>query len=537
MSQVFEPIPQETRRAIAGSGLVSKRGAKHLLKMGRQWKPTVYGEHFDTHMQKRRLLYEGKTEAVLDEYLRKVYPETWERMQKTSPSLLSLAADLDATTYDRVARRWIVRDGQRLVAETQKDDKGNVTAEAHPAAQQFEAMVQSAKLDSKMLEGERRVNTAYSIPVRVDVDFLGSRLEVRPFWPCDVWIVPFAPWAHSLDYALAVVTRVASGQGASTNTEHRRYLLEVRDAAFVAGRIEFGNWRRMYIDDDGNVWAPPEGVEWGQRLPMTMWHLGIPELPFIDMHRDRVRQVLAAAESWTNLFFILQMQAHDETTLETKSTERRSLVVGPGAFNQLEPGERLTTITREPKVTEYADAIDAFVTVLAKTWRQGEDSYSKEASAPMTALSRKVKDRHYEKASRERELFAVQHERDLLRLMAELSDEYLDTNIHDEANEYHMEPDAPIEFEDPTARDSRTDKAVDRGEISPARGSVIKQLYPDEAAAAAMGLSRALQKSAASPAAPDRTKDPVGDGTGNDGDDDGGDEGGNEGGDGGLVTQ
>ncbi len=505
MSGVYDPIPAETRRAIAGDGLLNARAVKHLLKMGRQWKPTVYGTHYDDHVRKRRLLYEKKTEAVLDDWLRKTYPHTHQRMTKLGVSTLRLSADLDATTYDRVSRRWIERSGKMLLSDAIVDEKGNVLEEANPAALQFDRMVRRAKMDSVMLEGERRVNVTHSQPLRIDVDHVNERLVLRPFWPCDVWIVPFAPWADSLDYALAVITRVSGGAGAVDTKESRRYLLEVRSIETAGGDVAFGNWRRMFFDEEGNVWAPPEGVEWDLPLPMTMWHLGIPDGPFIDMNRDDVRFELANAESWTNLFFILQMQAHDETWLETESTKKRSLVVGPGAFNQGRPGEKYSTITRNPKIREYLDVIDAFARVKAKAQRQSEDSLSKEPSAPMTGVSRLIKDRHAEKAARERELYAIQHEQEqLLERMARIHDRFFGTTIHNDANVYRMAPDAPPAYEDPTARDTRIDKAVANGEISRARGAVMKGLYPDESAAFAAGLSRALVKQAAASGGGDR---------------------------------
>lgn len=491
----FHPVSDKVLDAVNAPGGLTAKQAKALYDEACRWKPTVGNDSFDEHHQKRRLLYEGKMTSLVEQELRKRYPATWRKMSVSTLNIVKLAADLDATTYDRPADRWVSRDGERLVSSASKDDEGN---ERPPdeTAKRFETLLEMADLHSVMLEADRREQVAWTQYTRLGWDPLEDRPTIDPYWPADVYVVPHPLRPGSIRYALAVLLRCASGEGFGTKTDDVWYECWRRQTTIGPGGLpSFGSIRRDMLTLGKG--AMTSEAYTGRNFPITVWHNGRAEGPFLDVDRDLVSTQLGFAVGWTNQFFTIDMQAHDELVRIRKPGKARGgqVVGGPGAVWDLAIGEDLKTVSRNPKLNESKDSLDAFLRIFAKTRRQTEDAYAKDHTAPLTGVSRKVKNATFDQASRERAHFArVHEERQLLPLLVEVADVFGGMGIDPRGElTYHFAPADPEEFEDPTQRDQRVDNAVDRGEISQARGAVLKGWYTDEVAASRAGLSTALE--------------------------------------------
>lgn len=488
----FQPVPSKTLSVVNAERALLPAEVEYLLDEARKWRPTVGNVAFDQHHVQRRLLYEGKGQSIIDSELARRYPSTWRKMSRLNLNVTKLAADLDATTYDRKAERWVSLAGERLVPSEGVDDEGNTLA-PNPRAVAFDALVEDVDLHSLQLEAERRSNVAHTLFMRHSWDHLEGRAQIDPYWPSDVFAVPSTTRPSSLAHHPAILARI-NGPGGVADDETWFEVWRRQTEVQADGSIAFGAVRRdVATVKRGGVTSERRAG----RLPWSVWHNGRPDLPYMDVDRDLVEAHTSLSVGWTNLMFILDMQAHDELVYTRRKGKTRGglLVGGPGAVWDIEDGEKLESISRNPKVRELLDTLDSYLRVHAKTRRQNEDAYTKDASAPLTGVSRKVKNATSDKAARERAHFARLHEeQQMLSLLVEQHDLYSGNAPinRDGALRFHMAPAPDEEFEDPRARDERLDKAVDRGELAPARAAVLKGLYPDETAARRAGLSSSL---------------------------------------------
>ena len=495
----YNPIPANVLNAVNARGALLPVQFRALVEYAEAWKPGVGNESYDAHQVERRLLYEGKQRAIIDRELSQRYPATWRKMPRVGPNVVKLVADINATTMDRPGEYWVSRGGSRLVASESMDDAGNIVA-PDPTALAFERLLELADLNSVMVEAERRVMNAFTLFFRYGWDDLEGRPRTDPYWPSDVLVVPHPSRPSSLRHALAVMFRCAS---IDPEDEVREVWRRETDVA-ADGSVSFGRVTREVVTKKlGTVVSEP----YAGGLPVSVWHNGYPELPYMDMDRDVVEAQKQLTVGWIGQFFTIDMQAHDELVRIRKRGKHTGgqVVGGPGAVWDLEEGESLQSIARNPKLAESLSSLDAFTRVFAKTQRQPEDAYAKDHTAPLTGVSRQIKNAPYDKASRERAHFARVHiEQQLLPRLVEVSDLYGGTDINKSGDlTFHFAPGDQKDFEDPTQRDQRVNDAVDRGEISQAKGAVLKGWYVDEQAAHRAGLSTALKHKQEAPQRPD----------------------------------
>lgn len=491
----YSPIPATVLNAVNARGGLLPIQIRALTEWSEKWKPPVGNDAYDDHHIERRLLYEGKQRSIIDRELAKRYKSTWQNMPRVGPNVLKQWAGINATTFDRPGEFWVSRDRTRLLSSESVDENG-ATIPPDPTAIAFEDLLDRADLHSVMVEAERRVMVAGSMFFRYGWDDVEGRPRIDPYWPSDVLVIPNPLRPSSLQHALGIMFRVASVEPDDVVREVWRRQTE----ANTDGSVTFGRVTREIVSKKhGSMLSE----DYAGTMPVSAWHNGYPESPYLDMDRDVVEVQKQLTLGWINQFFTIDMQAHDEL-VRTRKTGKQSggvVVGGPGAVWDLEEGEDLKTVSRNPKLKESLDSLDAFTRIFAKTQLQPEDAYAKDHTAPLTGVSREIKNQMFNKASRERAHFARLHvEQQMLARLVEVSDLFGGTNINrDGSLSFHFAPSEPKELEDPTQRDQRVDTAVDRGEISPASGAVRKGLYVDEAAAAKAGLSTALKAKAPAP--------------------------------------
>jgi hypothetical protein len=365
-----------------------------------------------------------------------------------------------------------------------------------------------------MVETERRLMVCDTLPARGWWEPLRGQFSLQPFWPNDVSVIPHPRRPHDPRYWLSLIARIAGPNGLNQRNSYNRRTdgtygtdqpkewFEVWWRSWAGddprtGAPRFGSWHRDIVADDGSTYEAfgTARTEWAIGLPWIFLQNGIPEgCPWNWQNHDLIENVNAINVTWSNIFFILDMEAHDELVLTSGGTPKEHIKGGPNRVHQLKIGEALGTVSRNPKIRELLEVVRDYMRALAITRRQSEDAYSWERGAPMTGVSRRIKNEPQEKARREHAKQRKREEEEyLIPMMLEFSDEFGTTDFAGAGVRGHMLPRELPSYEDPMQKQLRAVEAYKVGAISLARFAAEADWYPDEETAASAGLSTDIE--------------------------------------------
>ena len=488
---LLEPLDPELAAMLGfASKHVSKGLLGELLDWGKRYKPQSY----DEKMQRRRLYYEGKARGHLERALAARYPATYMKMSLAQVNLLRLIADVDASVYDYDPHRYLV------------DENGSQIADIDPATRRFKDHLDDSDLDTVMIEAERRLMIADTIPLRSTWEPLHRHSVLEPWWPSDVWAIPHARHPSNPGYFVSVIAKVAGPDGVQSSTERNRSGKTV-GVASSEGRDEqrtcYEVWTREWMHDDEETGAPVFGPWFcetvdtqghstqrqggaktpyeGKRLPWVFLQNGIPDgCPWIDRNDELLDAIDTVLVTLTNIFFLVDMQAHSEKVLQHDGPLKESVPVGPNAFIKIPVESKLSTLDYNPRIMESLGVVKDYLKTIAISRLQSEDAYSWERKSPESGVSRRIKNEPQEKLRRKlARMRKRDEERYLLPLLIEQANLFGPRGKQiPETYRARMDPREPPDFEDPMQKQQRAQEAEARGHISKARAAVEAGWYP-----------------------------------------------------------
>lgn len=495
-------LPVDIAR-ILGAAALTGRDLKTLLHYADGWRP----QGFTEEQYRRRCYYDGKGGGFLRGEVHRRYSATSHLMSLAGPlNWMRTFAETDAAAYDVVPSRPLrTADGEAL----EPDDEN---------AKRWARTVERARLASVMIEADRRATVGGQCPIKVTYNGARGRPWVEPRWVDEVWPIPHPAWPTDRAHDLGVIARCTGPRGQTMSALERRSSTVFHHESWsdvdswwevwrrpvsehTADGVKFGPILYEVLSARGNHSLAPQ-VYKGERLPWVWLTYGVPEGgPYVDRDRDLIGAVNTLNVALTNLFTMIEYQAHNETVLKSGKTKKASIIGGPNVVHQIGTDEDLIALDRNPKMAETRTAIDHFLKMLARSRRQSEDAYATERGAPLTGVSRKIKNQEADKKRREDILYAEAFERDeLLPVLLEVERLFGPTSQRVQPGLVPwMDAREPTDLEDLNQKQQRLEAAVDKMWISAEAACVELGYYPDERTARA---EMAKLAAAAEPAEP-----------------------------------
>jgi hypothetical protein len=295
------------------AGVMSPERLTDLLAQGRRQRPLG----FDETSRAIALRYEGDQVKILKDALMKAYPRTWQRMPIDPVGWLRFFARQDSGVYTQAASRNVM--------------VGDIVDEEATAALARHA--DSAGIDDVMLEVERRCKTGMKSAAvmlgwrKITTDDPGE-LVAHVYYPHDVVTIshPSAPDDPRALVAVAVrQARLDTGVKSDLWWVWSREPVEGDDGTLIS----FGPWSHRRVSEDGKM-ATPAMVYDGERLPIVICRTapgagGVWPEP----DRDVVVNVDSLNVARSNRQHVINMQAHSQLVVNSKTKEEADIVVGP----------------------------------------------------------------------------------------------------------------------------------------------------------------------------------------------------------------
>ena len=181
---------------------MSKDMLEDLMVAANKWKPPGY----DQNISKRRRYMDGNQLADLKKKLQKDFPRTFNKMGAVSVNYEKLYADQAAASYKSPPERFITN-GQEEIMEDNRSE-------------QFHEMIRNSNIDRIMLDAERIAVVAKTVFLRAGINHASMMagtptLEIQPYWPCDVYVLPHPAAPHDLNLSIALMARISGPDGSS----------------------------------------------------------------------------------------------------------------------------------------------------------------------------------------------------------------------------------------------------------------------------------------------------------------------------------
>ena len=468
---LFQDAETERLRALIATQSIAwtAEEVQYLLAACQDAKPSGY----DKHQLGVRLRYEGRGRAYTEAALVERFPLTHNAMPRITLPWLRLKAAQDAGFYQLPPTR---------------------TADPEATTEALLDLVARSDWDATAPEFERRALAAGTMFAHVGYDQVTGRPRVSMYWPSDVGVVchPSAP--HDFTRCILLMARASSPYG-DDGIWYNVWTREYTDAD--DGQPEsFGTWRSHLISDKGDSLLAPSDprTQYDGILPWVCVQMGVSAgSVYVDQDRDIVDVVDALNVSKCSEQYTLDMQGHTPVVYAGHQVESSTLRTGPDAVMTIGPGENLTTLALDPKLTEIRESRVLAMRELAITSRNSPDAYATEPGPPLSGVSRKIANApHDQKVREDSYTWKAFEERQLLPVLVDVHNRFSgEAPIN--ATSFTVTPRQASDFEDPEAKQRRLRDAVDAGWVTPARAAVECGLYGSIAEAEQAGVSNALK--------------------------------------------
>lgn len=475
------------------SGDLNSEMLEDILQRGERAKG---GISYDLDMAARRRHYEGRAQGDLRAELMKRFPNNADKMHLPGLNRARQIADQDASVYDYEPRRFLV------------DEGGEPLKQGDEAVRRFEALVDAARLDSVMLEVDRRLQLANSLVLKLEWDAADDIPVIRKFWPCDIYPVPHPRWPTRWDRLVALAARIGPVDGSAVRKRDEEWFdVWWRRWDEAAG---FGPWFHQQMRRDGSSVRAfgaasetangPRGMYPLPRFPYLCAHRGDPDCgPFVDMDRDLVDALKTINAIHADEIFTVAAQAHAELALfmNGKSAPETKVVGGPGQMMGPFPeSARIDVLNPNAPIGEIRLSRESMVEDLAILRRQPRYAYSSKRASIETGVKLRLEQEPQDKKRREDAKFMRAFEREqLLPALMELHDEFALTDFRFREDAEGARPEMvvaePPDFEDPMVKLERAIRGRDAGLYSEAEAAVVAGIHPDVATAVQHGYSDA----------------------------------------------
>jgi len=456
-----------------------------LMSLAARWKPPGY----DESISKRRRYMEGNQLADLKKKLQRDFPRTFDKMGAVSVNYVKLYADQAAASYKEPPIRMITNSEEEPIEDGRADN--------------FAGMIRSSNIDRIMLDAERIAVVAKTAFLRVGVNHAsmieGSpSVEIQPYWPCDVFVIPHPAAPHDLNLSIALMARISGPDGASGVDKWFEVWTRSIDGEMTPGGAPsaFGQWHVEHISLTTGESRTPFGSDDSiyplSRLPWVSISDGNPMgSPYLDVNRDLTELQDNINSTWTDLMYTCRMQCHSELVYSGNSVDG-DFTGGPGAILQVGANETISTLSYSPSDMQL-ESVDKLTQQNALVNRISPDSFNADSSNVQSGISRVIQNIPQSEARQERQqIYKLMEEKNLLPVMSQISDEWAATSIGDDVS-YLVKYHEPAIYEDLQAKQTRAEMAVAAGYITKARAAVESGWYDSIEEATAAGLSDELK--------------------------------------------
>ena len=456
-----------------------------LMMAANKWKPPGY----DENIAKRRRYMDGNQLADLKKKLQKDFPRTFNKMGAVSVNYVKLYADQAAASYKSPPERFITNGEEEIIEDRR--------------AEQFHSMIRNSNIDRIMLDAERIAVVAKTVFLRIGINHASMMagmptLEIQPYWPCDVYVLPHPAAPHDLNLSIALMARISGPDGSSGKDKWFEVWTRSIDGQITPGGAptSFGPWHVEHISmttgESRTAFGSEDAIYPLPTLPWVAMSDGNPMgSPYLDVNRDLTELQDNINSTWTDLLYTCRMQCHSELVYSGNSADG-DFTGGPGAILQVGANESITTLSYNPSDMQL-DSVEKLTAQNALVNRISPDAFNAESSNVQSGISRVIQNIPQSEARQERQqIYKLAEEKNLLPLMSEISDEWAGTSIGGDVS-YVVKYEEPVIYEDLQAKQTRAEMAVEAGFISKARAAVESGWYDSVEEARAAGLSDELK--------------------------------------------
>ena len=366
-----------------------------LMSLAARWKPPGY----DESISKRRRYMEGNQLADLKKKLQRDFPRTFDKMGAVSVNYVKLYADQAAASYKEPPIRMITNSEEEPIEDGRADN--------------FAGMIRSSNIDRIMLDAERIAVVAKTAFLRVGVNHAsmieGSpSVEIQPYWPCDVFVIPHPAAPHDLNLSIALMARISGPDGASGVDKWFEVWTRSIDGEMTPGGAPsaFGQWHVEHISLTTGESRTPFGSDDSiyplSRLPWVSISDGNPMgSPYLDVNRDLTELQDNINSTWTDLMYTCRMQCHSELVYSGNSVDG-DFTGGPGAILQVGANETISTLSYSPSDMQL-ESVDKLTQQNALVNRISPDSFNADSSNVQSGISRVIQNIPQSEARQERQ--------------------------------------------------------------------------------------------------------------------------------------
>jgi hypothetical protein len=343
-----------------------------VLRAGRRQRPADY----DGIVRGLAVRYAGDQQSVVRQALRRVYPQTADRLPVDPVNWLRFFARQDSGVYRDPAQRRLV------------DESGEQLDVGDPRAVALSRALDEIGIDGLMAEAERRANTgARAVVVVVGARRIGdsTKLTAHLYWPHDVVTITHESAPDDVDAVYVVCLRQASSSAASPVW----WVWTREPSVDDDGVLSFGPWSHRRVSEDGKIATP--SIAYDGVLPIAILRTEPPSGGlWPEPDRDVIVNVDSLNVARANRQHVVNMQAHAQLVYSGIMRETSQLVGGPDTVLQVGAGETLQYLV--PGADH--DAIEASATrdlqELGVSRGNSPDAYAVEPGAPQSGVSRLI---------------------------------------------------------------------------------------------------------------------------------------------------
>lgn len=455
-------------------------------------------------------------------------------------NLVRQVADTDGQTYSTPPDRYLqvrLSDGTEMNAASAGEVQGVDYARRQ---MNFEQMLRRARIDTRMVEADRRASLPPEVYLRVHAirpvpgDPKPLRLSLSLYWGHQV-IVQYAYGSPGdLDRAVLIIAETTTDEGELADEVWTRETM-VEDGQLMG----FGPWMASIVPRQiqgkplkpeiplyGDGVAPLSRAPWLRYTPHETGANG-----YTEEGNELLQQQMAINMEWSIAFRTDELQAYGRLVYAGDSDKLpNKLQFGPGRIARIGTGENMFELPVQTSMVTI-EKVERYRSAVAVARRQPVDAYSLEKQTQvLSGVALKTYREPQLQALRERRTGAKLWEQEhLLPLLASVHDYYAENeedliahSPRDSETEAPMldgvsfrcdfQEEGLVESEDEKLARTITKKA--EGLISPARAGVQAGEYESEAEAEAAGLPAQIRRPVPTLSAPDAEPGPPGTSTG-----------------------
>lgn len=448
-----------------------KRTLQELLADAGTWRPLG----FASSQARRRDHLVGNGSQHVKAKLKKLYPQTWERIEPLPYNFARHSARTGASFYDEPPTRVLI---DPLTSTVVPGDDLRSLAFAE-AIDQSRARVVLAAADER---AEWMGDAVIAVRARESWDAasqsMATRLRCELHWADNAWVLPDAAAPADLQRAGGFVLKIKTARNG-----------RACDAYEVWTRAEGGPWTVSTQLGDGAVLIPQEEYT-GHMLPFVIMHAEATDgLPFVERGDDDVDMIEMLVVGQSDAAHIGRMQGHTDRVYRGTRKKPHELVGGPDATIQIDTGEELTALAYSPAL----EALDAGNVKQMKTWALTKEhpvhSYTVDGQAPESGFARAIANEARDRMQRRRDALIVEKEEsEILPIIAEVWTMFVDADRPLTGLRFKVAPKRSKPHEDLEARQRRLQADLNLGVVSLATYAVEMGHFASLADAIAAGL-------------------------------------------------